>query len=60
LIPNPLPPCFEHQCENKGVRSVDLGMNIKTKDLAPNERIGVQVICFDILTRSSDGSEYLS
>ena len=30
----PPPPCFEHQCENKGVRSVDLVMNIKTKDLA--------------------------
>jgi hypothetical protein len=38
LVTSP-PPCFAHQCQNKGVRSVDLGMNIKTKDLPPIEKI---------------------
>jgi hypothetical protein len=36
----PLPPCFCYEYQNKGVRSVDLVMNIKTKDLAPNVKAG--------------------
>jgi hypothetical protein len=33
LVTLPPPPCFEHQCENKGVKSGLSGINIKTKDL---------------------------
>jgi hypothetical protein len=47
----PPSPCFCHEYQNKGVRPVNLVMNIKTKDLARTKRIGEQVVCFYILTR---------
>jgi hypothetical protein len=33
LVTLPPPPCYEHQCENKGVRSGLFSISVKTKDL---------------------------
>jgi hypothetical protein len=38
----PPPPCYAHEYQNKGVRSVDLGMNIKTKDLGRNLAMNIR------------------
>jgi len=56
----PLPPCFAHQYQNKGVKSVDLGINIKTKDLARMKCMAMQVVCFETLTPTSKIAQFLS
>src|ERR1700685_2249204 len=56
----PLPPCFAHQYQNKGVKTVDLGINIKTKDLAQMKRMAMQVVCFETLTPTSKIVQFLS
>ena len=33
MMGTPLPPCFEHQCENKGVMRFNPGISVKTNDL---------------------------
>jgi hypothetical protein len=48
----PPPPCYAHQCQNKGVRSVHRRINIKTKDLARMKGSGQVKSFFTIFLRT--------
>ena len=58
--PHPPPPCFCYEYQNKGVRSIDLVMNIKTKDLARVKRSRWKPFVLMLFMRSSDGDTFLN
>ena len=52
--PHPPTPCYEHQCENKGVRSsLFRRINVKTKDF-------IKSFVFEVLIRSCENDGFLN